>query len=71
MLMKTFYSEICISVKDAYVQELEKNITFYKNAYVSSEKALTNIRALEAFLQTQVSCNHYLSFSSQQSLLIA
>ena len=43
-----------LSVQDAYVKELEQNMTYYRNAYVSSEKALTNIRALESFLQAQV-----------------
>ena len=45
---------VCLSVQDAYVKELEQNMTYYRNAYVSSEKALTNIRALESFLQAQV-----------------
>ena len=45
---------MCLSVQDAYVKELEQNMTYYRNAYVSSEKALTNIRALESFLQAQV-----------------
>ena len=45
---------LLLTVKDAYVQELQKNMTYYKNAYVNSEKALANIRALETFLQGQV-----------------
>ena len=48
-----------ISVKDAYVRDLEHNLTYYKSAYTASEKALINIRALENFLQNQVSQNTF------------
>ena len=56
-LMSRLKFFVRFSVQDAYVKELEQNMTYYKNAYVSSEKALTNIRALESFLQAQVKVN--------------
>lgn len=46
---------IYLTEKDAEMTELRNNLTYYMNAFSSSQQLLENVRALEAFLQTQVS----------------
>jgi len=51
-MLKRFHN--FFSDKGAEISDLQNNLTYYMNAFSSSQKTLENVRALEAFLQSQV-----------------